>query len=43
MITIKVMRDTEHTVVFRDDYKKKRWQPADNRAHTLLLVILHGK
>ena len=25
------------------DYKQKRWRPAENIAHTLLVVILLGK
>ena len=33
----------EHIVVSSDDYNQKKWRPAENREHTLLLGILRAK
>ena len=33
----------EHVVGSRDNYKQKKWQPTENIAHIVLLVILRGK
>ena len=43
MIIKKLWLKIELIVVSRDDYKQKRSWPTENRAHALLLVILHGK
>ena len=35
----KLWLEIKHIVVSRDDYKQKKWWPAENRAHRMLVIL----